>query len=176
LETRPNPTLFRPAIFNFTQIQTGRFLTDIEVNEINYIIKSRACRYIAAAEEAWLYPERRLRRMNWDKLGNGYLLMPDPRSVSFSSEIIIGYEEGRADGFDAYGRKPWQSGYDDKERHDSEWKIFHAFKGEFARVFGPKRRGLSYEFGRLSNEEDTPEYHAYHLSLESRHPKKRFKQ
>lgn len=172
---RPNSTLFRPSIFNFMQIQTGRELTDLEVTEINYIIKSRASKFIAAAKEEWLYPERTLRTQNWDKLGSGYLLMPDPRSVSFSSEIIIGYDNGRSDGFDAYGRKPWQPGYDDKALHDSEWLSFHAFKGEFARVFGPKRRGLCYEFGTIEKTEDSPDFHAYHLSLEHKYPKKRYK-
>ena len=51
LKTRPNPKLFRSAMFNFMQIQTGRFLTEVEVSEINYVIKRRARRYIAASEE-----------------------------------------------------------------------------------------------------------------------------
>lgn len=174
LKQRPNPTLFRTAMFNYLQIQTGRQLSNTEVNEINFIIKKRAYRYIAAAEEEWLYPEKKLHSHNWDKLGNGYLLMPDPRSVTFSSKVVIGYDNKRADSFDAYGRKPWQKGYDDKEQHDREWETFHAFQGEFARLFGPKRRGASYEFGKISEAEDNPDYHAYHLGLENRHKKYRY--
>lgn len=166
LKPRPNPNLFRPAVFNFTQIQTGRLLSDVEVNEINYIIKKRAYKYIAAAKKEWLFPEEKISTHYWDKLGNGYLLMPDPRSVTFSSEIVFGYSNNRADWFDAYGRKPWQSGYNDKKEHDIEWETFHAFQGEFARVFGPQRRGRSFEFGQLDRTEDDPDYHAYHLSLE----------
>jgi len=176
LKPRPNPNLFRPAMFNFMQIQTGRKLSDIEVNEINFVVKMRSYRYIAAAKKDWLYPEKMIPTQYWNKLGNGYLFMPDPRSVSFSSEIVIGYKDKRADWFDAYGRKPWQSGYDDKKQHEEEWETFHAFQGEYARVFGPKRRGLSYEFGRLDNEEDSPDYHAYHLKLEHKYKKNRYKQ
>ena len=167
LKSRPNPNLFRDTIFNFMQIQTGRMLSDVEVNEINFIIKKRAYRYIAAAKKEWLYPEEKISTYYWDKLGNGYLLMPDPRSVSFSSEIIIGYNNNLSDRFDEYGRKPWQSSYNDKKQHDVEWDTFHAFQGEFARVFGPKRRGQSFENCRLDEAEDNPDYHAYHLSLES---------
>jgi len=92
--------------------------------------------------------------------------MPDPRSVSFSTEIIFGGEKW-ADAFDEYGRKPWQPGYLDKDQQEKESETFHAFQGEFARVFGPRRRGRSFEFMKLDNEEDSPDFHAYHLKSES---------
>lgn len=166
LKDRPNPDPFRPAMFNFMQIQTGRTLSLEEVLAINYIIKMRAFRYIAAPEKDWLYPERSLKGSRWDAFGKSYLLMPDPRSVCFSSEVIIGYKDERADSFDAYGRKPWHRDYDDKAQHNSEWETFHAFQGEFARLFGPKRRGRAFEFGRVDDEQDSDEYHKYHLRLE----------
>jgi len=148
------------------QIQTGRVLTQGEVSEINYVIKKRARRYIAASEEAWLYPEHSISTRWWNKLGKGFLLMPDPRSVAFSTEVIFGYGDKKFDFFDEYGRKPWQPDYDDKHQRELEWVTFHAFQGEFSRVFGPKRRGRSYEFAKLDREEDSPEYHEYHLGLE----------
>jgi hypothetical protein len=167
LKPRPNPTLFRPAIFKFTDIQTGRMLDDLEVNEINFIIKKRAFRYIAAAEEEWLYPEKELITQHWDRLGKGYLLMPEPRAVPFSSEIVFGFDDGRmADWTDAYGRKPWQKGYDDKAALEIEWITSNAFKSEFARIFGPKHRGQIFEFMRLDKDEDSPEYYANLLRQE----------
>lgn len=173
LKSRPNPTLFRPAIFKFTEIQTGRMLTDLEVNEINFIIKKRAFRYLAAANKEWLYPEKKLITQYWDKLGKAYLLMPDPRSVTFSSEIVFGYDDGRrADWTDAYGRKPWQKGYNDNAASDIEWITFHAFQSEFARIFGPKRRGQTYEYGSLDKEEDSPEYHASLLRQEQEYKRR----
>jgi hypothetical protein len=173
--SRPNPNPFRPAMFNFMDIQTGRKLSEQEVNEINYIIKMRAYRYIAAAEKSWLYPEQKIGPCRWDYFGDQYVLMPDPRSVQFSSEIIIGYKNNKADFFDAYGRKPWHPDYDDKIQHNREWETFHAFQGEFARRFGPRRRGLSFEFGKLTAEIDSESFHKYHLDLEQKHKKHRYK-
>lgn len=173
IRERPHPNPFRPAIFNFMNIQTGRMLSTIEVQQINLIIKQRAYRYVAAIDKDWLYPERFVKQ-RWDQLGKSYLLMPDPRSVSFSAETIIGYTDERADFFDAYGRKPWHQDYDDKAQHDREWETFHAFKGEFARLFGPRRRGVSYELGRAEHTEDSEDFHQYHLRLEQKYKKHRF--
>lgn len=177
LKPRPNPKPFRSAMFSFQDIQTCRVLTDVEVNHINSIIKQRAFKYVAATEREWLYPERRESVPRWDKLGRSYLLMPDPRSMSFSSEVIIGYKDGKSDAFDAYGRKPWQRDYDNQNLQDKEWGTFHAFQGEYARMFGPGRRGQTHMYGKLDDQEDSPEYHAYHLSLEQKHmPKNRKRQ
>jgi hypothetical protein len=77
LRYRPNPNLFRDAIFKFTSVQTGRMMREDEVLQINYITKRRAYRYIAAAREEWLYPERFISSDHWKKLGGGYLLMPE---------------------------------------------------------------------------------------------------
>ncbi len=146
LKLHPNPDLFRDSIFNFTDIQVDRFLTEEEVLEINYVTKKRAFRYIAAQEEEWLYPERCMGSTNWRKLGDGYLLMPDPRHIYGGGEVIIGYEGGRSDGFGAYGHKPWQEGYEDKERDDHEWAAMLKFKAEWAATYGPEFRGVTDEF------------------------------
>ncbi len=169
LRLRPHPDPFRAAMFNYTAIQTGRKLTELEVIQINYIIKKRALRYIAAAKEDWLYPESRLQSTHWRKLNERYLFMPDPRSVVFSNGILVGYKERPADIFDEYGRRPGMQGFKDKVRRDIEWKTFLAFQGEYARLFGPKRRGVGYELGRIQNLEDSPEYHQYHLGLEGKY-------
>ena len=169
LRERPNPELFRGALFNWTDVQIGRQLNETEVAAINYIIKMRAHRYIAAAEEEWLYPEKVIGRERWDRLTEPHLLMPDPRSMNFSSEVLIGYKDGSSDAFDKYGRKPWQDNYRDQARHDYEWHTFHAFQGEYARLFGPKRRGVASTAGTLDSDEDSDDYHRCLLSLESEH-------
>lgn len=168
LKERPHPELFRPVMFNFTSIQTDRLLSEEDVVTLNYIVKQRAYRYIAAAKEEWLYPETKCTFRRWDEIGHSYTLMPDPRSVTFSSEMFIGYENGRSEAFDEYGRRPWHEDYTDKTRHDYEWKTFHAFQGEYSRLFGPKRRGLTFEFCKKDKIEDSLDYHAYHLSLEQK--------
>jgi len=171
---RPNPSMLRPAMFNFMDIQTHRQLTDHEVHCINYIIKQRARRYVAAGEKSWLYPEDNIQVPRWDRIGTPYWLMPDPRGITFSTETFIGYEGGHTEAFDEYGTRPWQEGYNDNRRKEAEWNTLYAFKGEFARLFGPKRRGRSYTHTRLDPEEDDPDFHQYHLSLEGHH-KARFK-
>lgn len=165
---RPHANLFRAAMFKFTSVQTGRLLNIEEVNTINYILKCRANRYIAATNKEWLYPENNFKIPRWDKIGQSYLLMPDPRSMTFSSEIIIGYKGGKSDSFDEYGRKPWHKDYNDKEQHEYEWNTFHAFQGEYARLFGPKRRGVSFEMSKVDNSIDSTDYHKYHLALEGK--------
>lgn len=142
LKLRPNPVFFRRAIFNFMSIQIERYLTEEEVLEINYITKKRALRYIAAPKEEWLYPERYLRSDHWRKLGDGYLLMPDPRHIHGGGEVLIGYEGGRRDAFSAYGHKPWQKGYKDKKRENHEWVAMQKFKAEWAATYGPEYRGV----------------------------------
>jgi hypothetical protein len=163
---RPHPNPFRAAMFNFTEIQTGRRLSEVEINQINFITKKRAYRYIAAATEEWLYPERHIPSQHWRKLSDRYLLMPDPRSVSFGGEILIGYGDGRSDAFDEYGRRPWHGSYRDQKLQEREWRSFHAFQGEYARLFGPRRRGICFEFGR-QKDRDSPDFHRYHLNSEA---------
>lgn len=173
MKNRPNPRLFRGAMLNFTDIQTHRELTEQEVLQLNYITKMRAHRYIAARHKEWLYPEASAEPRFWSDFGDSYLLMPDPRSLSYSTEIVIGYKDGRAEALDEYGRRPGQTGYSGDAPNQEDWDSFLAFQGEYARRFGPMRRGRSFEFNALSNAEDSPEYHAYHLRLEATHKKRR---
>jgi hypothetical protein len=173
---RPNPNLFRDAIFNVHDIQTLRHLSEQEVREVNFIIKSRALRYIGAAREEWLYPERHVTKSDWYHYGHGYLLMPDPRSVAYGGESVIGYQDGTATAFDEYGRRPWDQDFKRRaDGMDNDWHTFHRFQGEFARLFGPFRRGRAFNFDRLDNERDDDDYHEYHLGLERKELKHKHK-
>lgn len=173
---RPNPNPFRNAMFKVTDIQTLRHLSEKEVREINFIIKSRALRYIGAAREEWLYPEQYVTKSDWNLYGQGYLLMPDPRSVNYGGEIIIGYKDGTATAFDEYGRRPWDKDFKVRDGGiDDDWSTFHYFQGEFARLFGPFRRGRAFTFDRLDNERDDDDYHNYHLGLERKELKHKHK-
>ena len=172
---RPNPNPWRTTIFSFLDIQTLRHLQEQEVREINFIIKNRALHYIAAAKEEWLYPDRYVSKSNWNKFGHGYLLIPDPRGIQLRGEIFIGYRGGGAASFDAYGRRPWQPDYDKESKSLVEGPSLDRFKGEFARLFGPFRRGRAFSLDRLDNEHDDDEYHQYHLSLEAKQKKPRKK-
>jgi hypothetical protein len=153
-------------MFKVTDIQTLRHLSEQEVREINVIIKSRALRYIGAAREEWLHPELHVTKSDWNRYGHGYLLMPDPRSVTYGGEIIIGYKDGTATSFDEYGRRPWDRDFKQQRGVDDDWDTFHCFQGEFARLFGPFRRGRAFDHMSLDNERDSDDYHKYHLGLE----------
>jgi hypothetical protein len=160
---RPNPNPFRGALFNATSIQVMRYLSERELREINFIIKSRARRYIGAGREDWLFPEKYVSKADWYKFGNGYLLMPDPRAVYLGGDVFIRYKDGNSTAFDPYGRRPWQSGFGRDSSADG--KTLFRFQGEFAQLFGPFRRGRTNHFGRLDKERDSDELHQYHLSL-----------
>lgn len=138
----------RDAVFNMMDIQSGRILTDEEVLEINYIIKRRAYRYVAAAEEEWLYPERHISCDHWRKLGNGYLLMPDPRHVHMGGTVMAGWSDGRYEAWGPYGHRPWEQAYEDEQRDRQETKTLDRFKAEWSAMFGRPYRGVTHRFGR----------------------------
>lgn len=98
--------------------------------------------------------------------------MPDPRGVTYSRNVVIGYEGGYSESFDEYGRRPWQTDFSNSDNTDPEWNTHLAFQGEFARLFGPRRRGRSFSLDRSDNEEDDEDYHKYHLNLEKKYKPK----
>lgn len=155
LKARPNPSFFRSTIFSFLSIQIGRKLTEDEVLQINYITKSRAYRYIAAAEREWLYPERQASTDHWKRLGGGYLLMPEPRLVVMGGEVMIRYNNGRVESFSEYGHKPWQRGYKDERRDKRESEALYRFQAEWALMHGPKYTAYNHDFGRDGPREDS---------------------
>ena len=145
LKLRPNPKFYRPAaLFNILNIQHHRLLSEEEVVEINYITKKSGFRYLAAQKKDWLFPEQRLRSKHWRKLGDGYLLMPDPRHIHGGGTTFVGFEGGGGAAWDAYGHTPGQDGYEDKNLDKHEWKTMQKFKAEWAAEHGPEYRGILY--------------------------------
>ncbi len=165
-DIRPNHNLRRDAIFLPMNIQTARHLEEIEVQQINLIIKNNSDGLIAADNPTWLFPEQHVTLSDWSTWGNGYLLMPDPRSVPFQSQMFLGYKDGTSTSFDEYGRRPWEKSYGDEEIREKESDSFGRFQGEYARLFGPRRRGRTAEFGCLEEESDDPDYHRALLQQE----------
>jgi Protein of unknown function (DUF4238) len=162
VRVRPNPNLFRDTIFNFNAIQTGRRLSEDEVLQINYITKRRAYRYIAAAEKEWLYPEQRVSTDHWRKLGDGYLLMPEPRLILMGGEMLIGYEGGGSDAFSEYGHKPWQKGYKDEKRDKRESEALYRFQAEWAMKYGAKFTANNADLGGYRIREDSEQMMEQH--------------
>jgi hypothetical protein len=165
-KTRPNANPNRGAIFNYTEIQVDRILSEEEVRQINFIIKSRAHKYIAAGKQEWLYPEQYVDPKEWSVFGDGILLMPDPRSLNLGGQIIIGYPDGSSLVRDEYGRQPGDVGFSmDQPPLMVERDTLDKFKGDFAHRFGATRRGRKSDIGTLEPAEESPSMHEYHLSL-----------
>lgn len=169
---RPNPNLFRPAMFNFQDIQMNRVLTEEEVVEINFVTKQRALHYIAAAEKDWLYPERHLRDDHWRKLGDGYLFMPDPRHIYMGGETFIGYKDGTSEGFGAYGHRPGQPGYQDQQREERERNALERFKAEWSVTHGTKYRATSGQFyhpGDKIRSDESADMHKHYIDHDEKY-------
>jgi hypothetical protein len=139
LKVRENARYFDNTLFDLTRIQTGRQISQREVRAINYIIKRRARRFIAAATKEWLYPEKFLKSQVWNKLGDKFFLMPDPRKVTFTTEITAGWGNGSVWRTDEYGRR----GIDDDKiatKRAFESKTFFQSWKDWDNEFGPLSR------------------------------------
>lgn len=78
-----------------------RRLSRDEVIAINHLLKSRAKRYIAAADKAWLYPEREFNG-SWAQIAK--VLHPKSDLWLFGGEIYVGYKDGTSGYWDEHGR------------------------------------------------------------------------
>jgi Protein of unknown function (DUF4238) len=79
-----------------------RRLSREEVISINHLLKSRAKRCIAAANEDWLYPERHFSR-SWAQIAE--VLLPKDDLWRFGGEIYVGYKDGSSGYWDEHGRR-----------------------------------------------------------------------
>jgi hypothetical protein len=78
-----------------------RRLSRNEVITINYLLKSRAKRYIAAANKDWLQPERHFSG-SWAEIAK--VLLPKSDLWRFGGEIYVGYQDGTSGYWDEHGR------------------------------------------------------------------------
>ncbi len=92
-----------------------------------------ATKYIAAADEESLYPERRVGNIHWTNLDSDWFLLPNPWKVGFTTGIMVGYKGGGARGMDEYGRNPWHPNYQDEERRTFERRRRHVAEREWAK-------------------------------------------
>jgi len=120
-KVRENPRYFAQTMFDLRSIQTGRQISENYVLAINYILKNRAKKYVAASQESWLYPEKKMKTIHWSKIGGKVFLMPDPRKVSFSTQFLVGYKNGSSWGQDEYGRWTEEDDAKVKKLREREW-------------------------------------------------------
>lgn len=79
----------------------NRFLTDDEVIAINFVLKARARKLVAAGESEWLYPENSCSK-GWSEIGQ--ILLPQDHLWGFGGEVYVRFEDGSTMYRDAYGR------------------------------------------------------------------------
>lgn len=146
--SRVNARAYQQTMFKMTDTQFGRELEEEEVFRINHILKRRATRYIAAAEEEWLYPERRVSTNDWTKLDDDWFLLPHLYKVPFYSEVMVGWKDGTAWAADEYGRNPGNPNYKDPKLHEEEWIRHQMAQREWARKRVGKSAAHVDDFGR----------------------------
>ena len=79
-----------------------RCLTANEVVSINWLLKARSRRFLAAYEREWLFPERQI-TAPWEQIGK--LLSPPSDGLwDFGGEIFVGHEDGSTSYRDPFGR------------------------------------------------------------------------
>jgi hypothetical protein len=147
LKPRENPRIFGDTIRDLRTVQTGREIGERDVLAINYIVKMRARRFIAAAKEEWLYPEDCMKSRMWDRLSDSFFLMPDPRRVSFTSGTFVGWKDGSSWGMDEYGRRPNDHDQEVTDARSREWQSFCRAKARWDRRFGELDSKELFPFG-----------------------------
>lgn len=78
-----------------------RELSEAEVHAINLVLKSRARKYVASSNPAWLYPEQYC-TLPWEDIAK--ILLPRKDLWRFGGEMYIGYEDGTSAYRDQFGR------------------------------------------------------------------------
>jgi hypothetical protein len=79
----------------------SRELSEAEVHAINLVLKSRARKYVASSNPAWLYPEQHC-TLPWERIAE--ILLPRSDLWRFGGEIYIGYKDGTSAYRDKFGR------------------------------------------------------------------------
>ncbi|TPM41179.1 DUF4238 domain-containing protein [Mesorhizobium sp. B2-3-2] len=102
LEKRTFARNFRQSMVRTDKIIRTRRLTDLEVSQINRVLKARAQRHIAAGRREWLYPEQEATG-SWADLAVT-LLPPHDELWNFGGETYVGFKDGSVRYQDAFGR------------------------------------------------------------------------
>lgn len=118
MESRTNARYFDSPMVRYDSCLRGRHLTAQQVSEVNYIIKMRADRYIAANSESDLFPERALKTRAWNKLGR--FLMPTHELYKFGGDMFAQMGDGSIYFQDEFGRRPKTKGEYEARKREAE--------------------------------------------------------
>lgn len=106
VKPRTNPRYFDDSIIMYNDIIRERQLNEQQVLSINYILKKRADRYIAAAKEEWLFPEKYLKKKDWASLDKVFI-SKSKKLLGRDGEIFLADANGNLIATqDDFGRKP----------------------------------------------------------------------
>jgi hypothetical protein len=93
---------FRRSLTRTDAFIRTRKLSPTQVQEINFIVKSRARRFIAAGRKEWLHPEKEI-SANWDDMRQT-LMPPECELWRFGGQIFTKFESGHVHYQDEFGR------------------------------------------------------------------------
>jgi hypothetical protein len=109
LAERQNDRNFGKSLVRTDAWIRSRSLSREQVLAINYLLKSRACKHVAAPVEDWLYPEQEYAG-DWGSIAE-VLRPPVDELWHFGGEMYVGYEDGSTHYQDPYGRTPGSHEY-----------------------------------------------------------------
>jgi hypothetical protein len=102
LDKRTFARNFRNSMVRTDAFIRTRKLSDHEVTRINFILKARASRYIAAGRKEWLYPERTVSE-SWRDIA-ATLVPPNDELWHFGGEMFAKFDDGQVHYQDEFGR------------------------------------------------------------------------
>lgn len=109
---RTNPRYRGQTIVRTDAYIRSRKLRREDVIAINYLLKSRAHKFIAAGSKEWLYPEKQYSG-DWSAIGQ--LMLPKDELWKFGGEVYVGYEDGTVYYQDEFGRTSGSHNYVQKK-------------------------------------------------------------
>jgi len=113
-QDRTHAKRFRQSMTRTDAFIKNRLLSDEQVTQVNFVLKSRARKYIAAGQKEWLYPEQSFSG-DWADIKET-LLPPDNGLWQFGGEMFAGLDDGRTYYQDEFGRTTPENPYLKKER------------------------------------------------------------
>ena len=123
-EARTNPKYMKESIVHTQNLIRDRELDENEVSMINYLIKNRAKKFIAAAKKEWLYPEK-IVSPDWTDIKE--VLLPSKHKTGlFGGEMIMQYEDGTTKYQDAFGRSEPVREFLQKNIDESQISLNHS--------------------------------------------------
>lgn len=102
LEKRTFARNFRQMMARIDAFIRSRQLTAEEVTQINFVLKSRARRYVGGGRKDWLYPEKSVSQ-KWGDLRTTFQ-PPANKLHQFGGEMFVKYESGHVHYQDQFGR------------------------------------------------------------------------